>query len=229
MFMLVVCIIIVFILWYIVQENPEKPFRVKSSISVQTVVARYSEDISWTKYMPNVIIYNKGVALPNTIPLENRGREGHTYYHHIVTNYDSLPNWTIFLQGNPFDHSPHLYTNVSTFLKNNLSNRFFSLSEKICTDDIRDGRTWHNNVHSWYYNLPEIPKKLPMDVYVRIFGKKPNIPIVSYGTGAQFIVSREAILSRPKSFYEKIVAMLDKENNPVEGFIMERFHNLVFS
>ena len=127
-----------------------------------------------------------------------------------------------------FDHSPHLYTSLSTFFKNKPS-RFFSLSEKICTDDIRDGRTWHDNLHSWYYKLPSIPKKLPMKVYLSLFGKKPDIPIVSYGTGAQFIVSREAILSHPKSFYEKIVAMLDTENNPVEGFIMERFHNLVFS
>jgi hypothetical protein len=32
------------------------------------------------------------------VPLENVGREGHTYLHHIVKNYENLADWTVFSQ-----------------------------------------------------------------------------------------------------------------------------------
>jgi hypothetical protein len=73
------------------------------------VVARYNESIDWTKSY-NCIIYNKGDPIENTntttIPLPNVGREGHTYLHHIINHYDNLSDYTMFLQGNPFDHTP---------------------------------------------------------------------------------------------------------------------------
>jgi hypothetical protein len=82
------------------------------------VVARYKEDVNWTRYLPGkVIIYNKGGDnfyinnLRNnisTISLPNLGREGHTYLHHIIENYDCLTKRVTFLQGNPFEHSPDL-------------------------------------------------------------------------------------------------------------------------
>jgi hypothetical protein len=75
------------------------------------VVSRYNEDVNWTKQFNNVIIYNKGEKLSddfNQILLNNVGREGHTYYKHIYDNYDNLDDYIIFLQGNPFDHSPDI-------------------------------------------------------------------------------------------------------------------------
>lgn len=88
--------------------NPEHTF----------VIARYKEDINWTRYLPGkVIIYNKG---PDDLDIsnfrdnteirkvENVGREGHTYLYHIIENYDKLTERITFLQADPFDHSPHL-------------------------------------------------------------------------------------------------------------------------
>jgi len=64
------------------------------------VVARYNEDLEWTKQFLNVIIYNKGTQLHsndfNQILLNNVGREGHTYYKHIYDNYDNLAEYTFF-------------------------------------------------------------------------------------------------------------------------------------
>ena len=74
---------------------------------MQLIVARYNEDVSWTKQFPNVIIYNKGEPLGdgyNEQFLQNVGREGHTYYRHIYENYDNLSEYTIFVQGDPFPH-----------------------------------------------------------------------------------------------------------------------------
>ena len=86
------------------------------------VVARYNENIEWCKQFSNVKIYNKGEKLENGYNeffLNNVGREGHTYYKHICDNYDNLEDYTIFLQGNPFDHSPNIISNVNKYINNN--------------------------------------------------------------------------------------------------------------
>ena len=83
------------------------------------VVSRYNENINWTKVFDNVIIYNKGTKienLKNQIYLKNVGREGHTYFRYIYDNYDDLKDYTIFLQGRPFDHSPNLIQKLNTYI-----------------------------------------------------------------------------------------------------------------
>jgi hypothetical protein len=50
----------------------------------------------------------------------------------------------------------------------------------------------------------------------------------NFGAGAQMIVSRERIHRHPKSFYERIVTMLETSINPIEGFVIERFWGLIF-
>ena len=75
------------------------------------VVARYNENVEWTRQFENVTIYNKGEELNDgfhEILLNNVGREGHTFYKYISDNYDNLDDYTIFLQGDPFPHSNKL-------------------------------------------------------------------------------------------------------------------------
>jgi hypothetical protein len=82
------------------------------------IISRYNEDVRWTRFLQgNIIIYNKGKNNINIniernnikiINIYNIGREGHTYLYHIINNYDNLKDKTIFLQGNPFDHSPNI-------------------------------------------------------------------------------------------------------------------------
>ena len=76
----------------------------------QIVVARYQENVAWTSMFDDVLIYNKGdtnfKTIHCTINLLNEGREGGTYLTHIINNYYSLAEYTIFCQGHPFEHSP---------------------------------------------------------------------------------------------------------------------------
>ena len=58
------------------------------------IIARYNEDLSWLKEFKDfkIIVYNKGDKLSENlfyevINLENKGRESHTWLHHIVKNY----------------------------------------------------------------------------------------------------------------------------------------------
>jgi hypothetical protein len=70
--------------------------------TVEVVLARYDEDTSWTNGYPETsfTIYNKGSPpLPAAKQnIENVGRESDTYLHHIIENYDSLADWTVFSQ-----------------------------------------------------------------------------------------------------------------------------------
>ena len=183
------------------------------------VVARYKENLQWTKQFLNVIIYNKGLPLRNDfneILLNNVGREGHTYYKHIYDNYDNLTDYTIFLQANPFDHSPNIISNLNKYINNtDLSIDFEFLSEKILDCNL-------HGCH-YHYGLPLI------NIYEKLFDERKENMEFKFGAGAQFIVSKKKILQRPKEFYLKIIKMLENNINPIEGFVIERFHNLIFN
>jgi len=91
--------------------------------ALDIVVARYNENVDWTKQYSSALIYNKGVPDDSivSINLPNVGREGHTYLYHIVSNWDNLAEWTVFVQGsqphsrfNGENKRPmgHLYSNT---------------------------------------------------------------------------------------------------------------------
>ncbi|KIW67683.1 hypothetical protein PV04_06915 [Phialophora macrospora] len=74
------------------------------------VVAHYNESLDWLSSYSNLAsVYSKGQPPTDPSPyreakaLPNWGRESHTYLHHIVHNYDSLADVTLFLQGNIHD------------------------------------------------------------------------------------------------------------------------------
>jgi len=84
------------------------------------VVARYQEDIRWMSYLGrrkewDVFVYNDGPPLeayfaPNFTILQGDGvpSEGCKYLQFICDHYNTLDQyeWVVFLQGDPFVHSP---------------------------------------------------------------------------------------------------------------------------
>ena len=191
---------------------------------MKIIVSRYNECVEWTKQFPNVIIYNKGNTLNNynnEVLLDNVGREGHTYYKYISDNYNYLDDYTIFLQGNPFDHSPNIIHNLNMCIiadnNKNLNISFEFLSEQIhySSLDLECSR---------YYQCINIHKN-----WERVFGLICDSNECIFGAGAQFIVSKKQILKRPKIFYENIVKMLEYDICPLEGYDIERFHKYIFN
>ena len=112
----------------------------KTKKDLEIVISRYNEDISWTESIEEYCtVYNKGDTLNvDTIELNNIGREAHTYLYHIVNNYDNLSDYTIFLQGDPFNpHSPRLFDIINYILNSNESiPDFFWVSERIVESDF---------------------------------------------------------------------------------------------
>lgn len=79
---------------------------------VDLVIAHYNEPLEWlSSFSRLATVYSKG-ELPKEPSiyrevkiLPNWGRESHTYLHHIVQNYDTLADVTLFLQGNIHDEN----------------------------------------------------------------------------------------------------------------------------
>jgi hypothetical protein len=190
-------------------------------INVSIVVARYNENIEWSNHFSNVIVYNKGKPLVNSDNeklMLNVGKEGHTYYKHIYDNYDNLSDYIVFLQGNPFDHSPNIISNLKRLLNTDrLKIDFHFLSENILGCNLT-GCKYHH------------PSRLPiLETYKMLFNGKETEMEFEFGAGAQFIVNKELILKKTRSFYLKIVKLLEHSKNPFEGYVIERFHKLIFT
>jgi hypothetical protein len=156
----------------------------------------------------------------STIHLENVGREGHTYLHHIIANYDHFDDdeHIVFLQGHPFDHSPDLFLqlkNIQARVKNSQKIDFEYLSKEKAKFTLD--------------RCPFTGTRLPMrKIYQDLFGKTSDAEF-EFGLGAQFVVSGKTIRRHEKAFYEKMRDLLSYDSNPIEGHVVERFWQLVFA
>lgn len=188
---------------------------------MKIVVARYKEDVAWTKQFQNVLIFNKGEPLKDTEYSEsflpNVGREGHTFFKYIYDNYDNLDDYTIFLQGHPYDHCPDLNNIINNIANDTSYNTDFDfLASRIlnCTMD----------------RCPHHCGQLPLrETYKKIYGDNKEEPAqITFGAGGQFIASKKLIHSRPKEHYYNIYKTLDYHLMPIEGYVIERFTKLLF-
>ena len=164
--------------------------------SYKVVVAKYKENIDWIDCLDktNVIIYDKSdTPIENSIPLKNIGREGETFLYHILQNYDNLPDYTLFVQGHPFDHMCNI--NPQNFQ----SELDRLLNEKPDTTPLFCGL--HNEHYTLYAGLN-------VKEYYEFLFNESCPEITQFAAGAQYIVPKHRILQRPKSFYETLERMI---------------------
>jgi len=197
---------------------------------IQIVVARYNEDTTWLlPYKDIVTIYNKGnhdIQLNNfnTIRLQNIGRESHTYLTHIINNYDNLSEKTLFVQGKISDHK---ILNIMDYFK---TNHFIGVLDEL---DINLLKTNIDHIKKWKKEyLNGTIKKCILTPYVwitQIIGiDLNNIDKTNVVWGANFSISKELILSKPKIFYENIIRYIG-HINPEEGHYLERSWYMIFN
>jgi Protein of unknown function (DUF3431) len=177
---------------------------------IDLVIAHYNEDLSWVSNVtPGLrsLVYHKGSGssgLPGR-QLPNVGREAHTYLHHIVTCYEELSPVTVFCQGHPFDHCSNFHAVLKELASEKRQNLELSafrwLGFVIDWDDAHGQRLFQN----WSKN--ESRDSLDLTTFCRkIFPLPDPAPFVFY-PGAQFVVTRQIILSRSRSFYEKALSL----------------------
>jgi hypothetical protein len=203
--------------------NPEM------SATIQLIVAHYREDLSWLNNIPesvDAIVYSKSDSPPpGALPLPNIGREAHAYMTHIVNHYDSIKDnektlW-VFAQGHPFDHCHDFHKQLSQ-LADPFSQRprFAWLGFIIDTDDKRGRRLhvpWSKNPQGRELDMEHCHRKL--------FGD-PGPEWYRFVVGAQFVISPELILQRPKSFYECALSLTETYEDA--SYCFERIWDKIF-
>lgn len=169
-------------------------------VSRTIVVAKYREDTTWAEKYSEVVIIEKGVDMANY------GREASSYLYYIIRNYNNLSDYTIFCQGNPFDHCQEFLEEI-----NDYEHSYRELGTWF-TECEGDGRPQHQGL-----KVSEASQE-----YL-------GVTLDSYGfvAGAQFIVSKENILKHPQSFYEELLKYCsDDEKAP---WVLERLWRLIFN
>ena len=202
------------------------------------IISRFNEDISWLKNHKDfkIYIYNKGEDVEdkdfkNIIKLDNVGRESHTWLYHIVKNYSNLEDINIFMQGRIDDLKCMAYETPNEYLKHIDKYGFASSRYGILGPlhwkwnvgierNIKYKKAWEN---------AEISRSA---TGFRQFSKNffPNIPIfVATSYGGCFAVNKEQILKYNLNFYKKLLNILSKNKNPIEGHYMERLWCYMFT
>ena len=155
------------------------------------VISRYSEDLNWlesiNKDKYKIFVYNKGNKIDGlkTYDIPNIGRESQTYLHHIIENYDNLSKYTVFLQGNPFEHDG----NLKNFDYDNLVN---FLNEKDFENDIYSIGSIHSDL-GYLNEKKTIQQKMNIDSEINFFS-----------VGAQFVIHKKNILNKPLKFWKTL-------------------------
>lgn len=188
----------------------------------QLVVSHYEQDLFWVSKTPqslNPIIYDKSNKSQGFIKLENKGREPHTYIHHIIENYNSLAKWTIFSQDNPFVHvhdwesiilgDKNLWEVVATYQQPGC---YFFSNMGVLTSDI-EGFPHH----------PGLPIE---NLWNNTF--EQSCPTHLYFTpSCHFIIHKDAIHIRTLDFYKNLKNIL--ETDYASPWAFERYTSYIFN
>jgi hypothetical protein len=173
------------------------------------VIARYEENLGWVEFLDpdkfNIKIYNKGgenLEL-DYVKLRNLGRDAHTFITYIVENYNSLPEYIIFLQGDPVFHCK----DVIEIIREHKEENYVCLSDHLIEESS----------DSWYDNLVE-PNSIMINPGMRRFSLResssyilgPEAPnLYKFAAGQQYIVNKKYILNRDLEFYENILGQFE--------------------
>lgn len=210
-------------------------------------VARYREDATWLAELglPGVL-YDKGPEPPAALApgirrqaLPNVGREAHAYLTHILAHYDSLPLWTVFVQGDPFAHltppgeppltPAALRARLTTLAAQNRPFAGLAWFRLRCdalgrphdlADPAKEGR-WKG----WGKDIPV------GRVFEALFGPPAPAQFIARAPTGNMLVRRDRILARPPQFYRRALELVlaDPDDAENTGHALERLWQAVFS
>ena len=190
---------------------------------VNIVVAKYNENVEWTKKINHkVTIYDKSTnPVDGSIKLKNVGREGETFLYHIVNNYYNLDEVTVFLQGNPFEHLQLLVGWRAQLTDHEINTVIDKMNAEI--NDNCEFTTFYQVL----YNDPNGTNGVDTrDACLAYYGENHYNFTVS--PGAQYIVPKKYILSRPLEFWKNLhSAMYDNER--LNGYCQEQLWYLAYT
>ena len=200
----------------------------------ELVISAYQRDYNWINYINpdvKVTVYRKG---PNKGPNEeiliepNVGQDVHTFFYHIVKNYNNLADFTLVSQDFPFDHCSY-YINVvnsNPTIWNELSKQhhggYWAFSDGSALNGANTLKCYQDGLPHHTHTQP-----LGLDEVWNEFFETDNPAVYEFVPAGHFCVSKEQILNRSLDFYKKLVILLEtRENCPYE---IERLEPYIFN
>lgn len=206
-------------------------------------VSRYNEDLSWTTEYPfhqfSYIVYNKGINenfekkhVAKVVSLPNVGRCDHTYLHHIVTHYPSLPSTVVFLPGST--EMPYKKRVATKLLLSILQKKraFFvgCETESIYKEflDFSQDEYCCQNQNNQSLNSEILVHPCPQRPFGNWFLRHGFHDVGIYCYYGIFSVDKRDILQHPLSRYKQLLAELAVHSNPEVGHYTERAWATIF-
>ena len=207
--------------------------------NVKVIIARYREDVSWADALGyDYVVYDKGCNQDITArSLANIGREAHTYFTHIIREYDRLSPMNVFLQGDPFDHiDDQGRASVETLRLQleDVADRMIPFKGlawfKLKCDALGRPHDLHKpeNQGRWAGWGRDIPVG---EIFTRLFNTAMPAQIISRAPTGNFCVTGERIRTRPKRFYEFCLKLIeaDPQDERNTGHAFERLWQHIFN
>ena len=170
--------------------------------NVLLVVSHWNADVRYLRQQPYCyVVYEKqGNGQEHVIDftVANKANEASTYLHFITTFFDALPETTLFLQdGRSSAHNPDVVDIL----------RHLRLDAAIVTSGYLPLNSVHVpflspsafcHVQHLMAEVPSMRRYLPSDALPR------HQMDVAYTCCAQFLVTRDAVLARPRQLYAEL-------------------------
>jgi nucleoside-diphosphate-sugar epimerase len=169
--------------------------------SFHLVIAKYKENISWISAFneKNLFIYDKSPnPIEGSLPRMNIGREVESFFYHIIKHYNNLPDYLVFVQGNPFDHF-HDVTKET----------FESELTKLLSSKPEISAPLFTNIHVEPVNT--YPGLLVSDYYEYTFNRKSPEKL-GFAAGCQYIIPKADILKKSLQFYKAFHYLILRTN-----------------
>ena len=174
------------------------------------VIAAYKEDLGWLDNINNdeldIVIISKhtkyDVANAKLILLEDIGLCDYSFTYYLSTFYNELTDYTIFIQANPFDH----YADMINFInKKEYLNGFKPLADQAIYIPPREGTDrFVEGILSY------------------------SFPGIHFPCGAQYCVTKDRILAKPKYFWDDLLNKLPWKVDWFIPYFMERCWLLIY-
>jgi len=190
--------------------RPGIPKPANETYSRTLVMARLEdEDISWiAQELPDLNTAIYVVDRPDSGLPANKGHEAMAYLTYIIDHYDNLPDVALFFH----PHKVAWHNNILLDVDTATTIKRLSSAHVIrqgymnsrCHLDPGCPHWLHVDRSSWRYDLQRRPEEpaLTSEVFHALHPDAPAIPpAISQPCCAQFAVSRDRILSRPRSTY----------------------------
>lgn len=215
----------------------------------EIVIAAYDRNLDWVHKIYGDIkstIYRKGnnkhhQIFGRGIEIQinpNIGRDVHTFFFHLHERYDTLSEYTIFSQDDPFDHWGNIID-----ITNGSHNDF----SKFCTLDINNGYFgFHNNKIGTMWSMQrsnigignvlychkngaphDTNLHIDLDQYWKsiFIGKSPGT--YEFIPGGHFILTKSHAQLRSRNFYKNICQLLMTDN--MSPWAIERLECYIFN